>query len=179
MADETTTEAAQVAQAEPARQPVQQRELELQAQNEQLKTELSKQRKIAEDFEKAASRAGDNERRLKALEGDLTKQAKQLKKESARADQAEREAGQLRDLLQKSQSSTIKDLPKTAVQLKESVTTSGLGGVRVEANAGDVLAAGSQKQADELQKSVGTAYRVFAVTKETVAELARLGLLQE
>lgn len=180
MADTDTNAAPPSGEAkQPARQSTQDRELKLQAENKQLKDALNEQRTTAERMQERASQASELERKVKAMQGEKAKLEKKLATAVERADQSEREAAHLRELLQSSATGTLKDLPKDAAQLKESVTLPGPDGGRVDANAGDVIVVGSKKAVGDLQESVGSAYRVLSVSKDAMREVRELGLLKE
>jgi chromosome segregation ATPase len=69
------------------------------------------------------------------------------------------------------------ELPVNAKQLLESVTIATLteaGPVRANPKRGDVVLVGKPEVAEELQGKIGTIVRVYAVDKQTAAELAKL-----
>jgi DNA repair exonuclease SbcCD ATPase subunit len=69
------------------------------------------------------------------------------------------------------------ELPKGAAQLVESViiaVNTEHGPVRATPRRGDVLVVGKPDDAEELQRRIGSVVRVYAVSRETAQELAKL-----
>jgi predicted RNase H-like nuclease (RuvC/YqgF family) len=148
----------------------------LQKEVEELKRDLLKEKKTARRFEDKAGQATELARKVQALEGELEKAKSATKKAEAQTTALERQANHLRSLLQQSKLGTISGLPKNAVQLIESATVSSIGGERLDAKLGDVLAVGAEDEISALQQQFGAKCRVHSVSQETIKEVKRSGL---
>ena len=165
-------------QSATAQPTAQDREIKLQAENDRLKKALSEARENTLALEKRAAGTGELERKVQALSGDLKKATDLAKAEAKRANAAEKDASELRDRMQQTATSTLTNLPEGACQLRESVTVTGVGGVRVDAHAGDVLFVGKAEDAAAMQREAGRAYGVHLVPASVIDEVRALGMLK-
>ncbi len=134
--------------------------------------------KQAEDANAAKSRAD-------GLAGDLERERQKTAALEAQVAQLQGEVKRLGGQVGSDAKRIHAELPKGAVELRDSVTTVDFEGNRITPRPNDVVLRAGEKKDDTkadvsaLQKKLGEKYRVFAMAPKDIAELKSLGALHD